>query len=66
MLAIVNHPELEIRFPRTIEECQTVADGFTNISYKLFITNCVGAIDGFLLPIKVPSKTEVGNVSSWW
>ena len=43
-----------------------MADGFTNISYKGAITNCVGAIDGFLLPIKVPSKAEVGNVSSYF
>ena len=66
MVAIINHPDLALLFPKTLHECQIVAEGFANISTNLAITNCVGAIDGYLLPIKVPSKLEVGNVSSYY
>lgn len=66
MLAIVKHPLLDYYFPRTVEECQRVAEGFADISTNMIITYCVGAIDGYLLPIKVPSKTVVGNVSSYY
>jgi hypothetical protein len=66
MVAIVNCPQLAIVFPKTVEECQKVAEGFASISTKLAITTCVGAIDGFLMPIKVPSKKEVGNVSTYY
>jgi DDE superfamily endonuclease len=64
--AIVCNPELSYKFPETKEECEILANGFENISYKSAITNCVGAVDGWLLPIKVPSKAEAGNVQSYF
>lgn len=66
MIAIMECSELAYSFPCTVDECQDVADGFTSISSEAAITNCVGAIDGFLLPIKTPSKKEVGNVASYF
>ena len=55
-----------IQFPQTVDECTVVANGFTNRSYESAITNCVGAIDGYLMAIKVPSQAEVGNVKSYY
>lgn len=66
MVAIVDHPELALKFPKTEAECQVVADGFLSISSNQAIGNCVGAIDGFLMPIKVPTAKEVGNVTAYY
>jgi hypothetical protein len=66
MIAITECEELQILFPSSIEECNDLASDFRDISYKSAISNCVGAIDGFLLPIKTPSRGEVGNVASYF
>lgn len=58
--------ELEIYFPSTVAECDVLAAGFENISYKSAITNCIGAIDGYLLRIHTPSKKEAGNVRGFF
>jgi DDE superfamily endonuclease len=59
-------PELQLRFPQTCEECQVVADDFASISRGEVITNCVGAVDGFLLEIAAPPDGIVANVRSYY
>ena len=66
MDAIILCPELGLIFPKSVAECQQVAGGFASISTGNAITNCVGAIDGFLMPIKVPTKAEVSNVTAYY
>ena len=57
---------LQIHFPQTCEECALAASEFENKSTGGIINNCVGAIDGYLLSIKTPSKEEAGNVRSYF
>jgi hypothetical protein len=45
-LAIFRLPELQMKLPKTCEECELVAFGFCSISYKEAIPNCVGILDG--------------------
>ena len=66
IFAIVNCPELRLRFPQTLEECAVAAENFATISRGRAITNCVGAIDGFLLEIIAPPRHIVGNVRSYF
>lgn len=66
MIAITECPELAFAFPSTEEECANAALGFERISFEEAITNCVGAIDGYLMPIRTPSKQEVGNVHQYF
>lgn len=58
--------ELSITFPTSKEACESIAAGFTNISYKEAIDNCVGCLDGYLLRIYTPTKKEAGNVRSYF
>lgn len=61
------HPEVDnIHFPQTLEECRIAAAGFENISYGGIISNCIAAIDGYLLKTRCPSKNEVGNVRAFF
>ena len=50
--------QLNIAFPKTHEEQESVADGFASKS-DLDINTCVGAIDGILIWIHKPSKRDV-------
>ena len=54
--AIIDVPELEIKFPTTVEECLTAANGFQSISCREAIDTCVCAVDGYHLQIRVPKK----------
>jgi DDE superfamily endonuclease len=63
---IIACKELDLKLPRTEEECVEVANGFRSISFNEAIMNCIGAIDGYLLRINTPSKKEAGNVKSYY
>ena len=66
IMAICTCEELQIKFPTTMYECTKAAEGFESTSEDGAIANCVGAIDGYLLRIRVPVKSEVGNVRSYF
>jgi hypothetical protein len=53
-------------FPQTDNECKKAAAGFQSISSYGAITNCVTAIDGYLLAIQTPPAKVVGNVRSYF
>jgi hypothetical protein len=65
-LCICDEPYLKISFPKTREECLHVASGFESISTNGCITNCVAAVDGYLLSIDTPTKKEAKNVRSFF
>lgn len=64
--AIINCPELAIKFPSTRTEIQLAIDGFASISFCEAIRNCALVIDGYLVRIRTPSKHDVGNVRSYF
>ena len=64
--AILQVDCLRIKFPRTERECREAAAGFEDISFGGAIINCVSVIDGFLCEIKTPSRSDVGNVRSFF
>ena len=68
MEAIINHPDLKIRFPHTEEERRIVKEDFQYKSYCGIIRGCLGAIDGWLCLINTPRTDEVlgGNVESYF
>ena len=67
LLAIIKCPELELKFPTSVPECIRLARGFEMKSENGIISNCVGAVDGYLLAIKAPSKHDSGgNVRSYF
>jgi hypothetical protein len=65
-IATSKHEALQIRFPQTKEECKLAAAGFQSISHKGVINNCVSVVDGFLLGIQTPAKSQVANVRSFF
>jgi hypothetical protein len=65
-IARSNHPPLQIIFPQTEKECKKAARGFESISHSGVINNCVGVVDGFLLGIETPPKSQVANVRSFF
>jgi hypothetical protein len=48
------------------EECLHVASRFESISTTGCITNCIAAVDGYLLSIDTPTKKEAKNVRSFF
>jgi hypothetical protein len=65
-LCFSQNPALKISFPKTEAECLTAAEGFHSISTNGCISNCVAAVDGYLLSINIPSKKEAKNVRSFF
>ena len=59
--AIRNCPSLQIKFPTGHNEQMEIAKGFQELSDSKF-SNCVGAIDGMLVWIRMPSKKECAKV----
>lgn len=55
-----------MKFPKSPEECAPLAASFERISHQSVFTNCVGALDGYHLPIQPPSRsyTTDNNVRS--
>jgi hypothetical protein len=66
MDAINTALELQPRFPITQAELAKAADGFECRSSNGIIRGCIGAIDGWLCPIRVPKQTECGRVISFF
>jgi DDE superfamily endonuclease len=66
LLAIIECEALQLVFPSTVEQCMALASDFEDISHNGVIINCVGAVDGFVLPIRTPSAAEVGNVKVYF
>lgn len=64
--AICKCSELALNFPKTVEQVKEAAAGFASISTEQAIINCCGACDGYLLRIKVPNRSEVKNVRSFF
>ena len=64
--AICKCEALRPKFPKTAEEIEEVISGFASVNTDGIINNCAGAIDGYLLRIRVPSKSEVKNVKSFF
>ena len=64
--AIYTASDLDINFPSNIDECMKAAQGFLSISSGEAIDTCVCVIDGYHLNIQVPSKSEAGNVQSFF
>lgn len=57
---------IKIEFPSLPEDCAILASAFEKISYAGVISNCVGALDGYLLAINTPSKKSAKNVRSYF
>ena len=51
-------------FPTTHNETEEAARGFWSVSSHNLIEGCVAAIGGMPMKIKVPGRSEVGNVKS--
>ena len=60
-----NTPGLNIHFPQTGAEILAAMNNFTEISMGAAISNCVGAIDGYLCRIKVPLAICSSFRSHW-
>jgi DDE superfamily endonuclease len=57
---------ISIDFPASPEDCAATAADFEKISYDGVVSNCVGALDGYLLPIVTPWKQHAKNVRSYF
>eukprot|EP00918_Siedleckia_nematoides_P055377 GHVU01120812.1.p1 GENE.GHVU01120812.1~~GHVU01120812.1.p1 ORF type:complete len:412 (-),score=28.66 GHVU01120812.1:401-1636(-) len=64
--AILSVPSLQIRFPSTDDEREAEARGFASMSTQQCIRHCIGCIDGFLVPTRVPTSREVGRVEAFY
>jgi hypothetical protein len=60
--ALLRHPDLRIQFPIDEDAQERVVAGFTRLSNQGVMAGCVGAVDGWLCQIMVPSSGEVGQV----
>ena len=57
---------IKIKFPSTVNDCANSASSFERISHRGVIKNCVGVLDGYLLLIITPRKSEAKNVCSFF
>ena len=57
---------LSYNFPTTPLEVEHTATSFHSISKDGLMEGCVAALDGLLLKINVPRKSEVGNVRAFF
>lgn len=62
VIAAINQAEeLKVSFPLTIDDCMEAATGFLSISTAEVIDFCVGAVDGYHLQIKTPTRKEAND-----
>ena len=66
MDAILDLQDLAYKFPETEQELNEAAQGFAALSSHGAIKGCAACLDGFLLQIKVPAKSETGNVKAYF
>ena len=64
--AICSCPELELKMPLSLSEMKAAANSFKNISLDGRLNGCIGALDGWLCWIKVPSESDTCNVGSYF
>ena len=65
--AVLQCPDLDIKFPTTTEEFSSIAKGFESKASATIFQGCVGAIDGFFQPTKQPSvKESFGNQRAYF
>ena len=57
---------IPVNFPTSSEDCAALAADFEKKSYNGVISNCVGALDGYLLQIETPHKKHARNVRSYF
>jgi hypothetical protein len=55
---------ITVAFPSSPEECAILPSSFEKISYSGVLSNCVGVLDGYLLPIVTPCKKHAKNFRS--
>jgi len=63
---ILDSAELSYKFPETEQELNKAARGFVTLSSHGAIKGCVACLDGYLLQIKVPAKSETGRVKAYF
>jgi len=64
--ALMRAEQLATKWPSTDEDVCRVASGFCSIGADSVTSNCVGAVDGCLLRIATPRKSEAKNVRSFF
>ena len=64
--AILRLEQLAIRFPTTPEAIEKSVQGFKEISREGIVDGCVACVDGFLVPITVPSSDETANQLAYY
>ena len=64
--AINSCPEFRFVFPTSMDELITAAHDFHELSSHGVLNGCVGALDGWLCRIRVPSSSEVVKVQSYF
>jgi len=64
--ALIRAEQLAIKWPSTNEDVYRVASGFCSIGTDSVTSNCVGVVDGYLLRITTPRKSEAKNVRSFF
>ena len=66
MDAVLDSEALAYKFPSTKKELDEAAQGFESLRSHGAIKGCFACSDGFLLQIKVPSKSETANVKVYF
>jgi len=64
--ALIRAKELSIEWPCQSEDVCRAASGFCAVGTDSVISNCVGVVDGCLLRITTPRRTEAKNVRSFF
>jgi hypothetical protein len=58
--------ELQLKMPMSLSEMHNAATAFKELSLDGQLNGCIGALDGWLCRIKVPSASETMNVGSYF
>jgi hypothetical protein len=66
MGAINTCADLNMVFPASPNLMKLASQGFKSVSENGIIEGCIGVIDGWLCPIRVPRATECGRVMSFF
>lgn len=66
MNAILLCDALSFSMPKTEEELNRASEEFESISFNSVIDGCIGCLDGFLLAIQTPPKSQTGNVKAYF
>ena len=64
--ALISCDALKLVYPSTLPELKAKANAFKARSSNGALDGCVGALDGWLCHIEVPSATETPNVTSYF